>query len=284
MNAPFLADEAFLADVDAARATPQTLHLWWLGQSGFLLHYAGSSLLFDPYLSDSLTRKYAGTDKPHERMTGRVVDPTRLDFVQVATATHSHTDHMDGDTLRALWSVNPNMHLVLPEAIRLEAAGKLQADAAALVGLTDGEWAQVGAFAFAAVPAAHETLARDELGRCKFLGFVVRVGPFTIYHSGDTVRYDGMAETLRGFAIDVALLPINGRAPERRVQGNLDGPEAAQLARDIGARLAIPCHYDMFAFNTAPPDAFVAACAALGQPCRVLRNGERLSLAPPAGA
>jgi hypothetical protein len=34
-------------------------------------------------------------------------------------------------------------------------------------------------------------------------------------------------------------------------------------------------HYEMFAFNTAPPDAFAAEAARVGQPCRVLRCGER---------
>jgi L-ascorbate metabolism protein UlaG (beta-lactamase superfamily) len=59
------------------------------------------------------------------------------------------------------------------------------------------------------------------------------------------------------------------------VAGNLAGSEAAELAHDIGAKLAIPCHYDMFEFNTAPPDAFADACRRLEQPFRVLRCGER---------
>jgi L-ascorbate metabolism protein UlaG (beta-lactamase superfamily) len=73
------------------------------------------------------------------------------------------------------------------------------------------------------------------------------------------------------------LLPINGRAPERRVAGNLWGREAAQLAKAIGARMAIPCHYEMFEFNTATPEEFVAECQHLEQPYRVLRAGERWS-------
>ena len=83
---------------------------------------------------------------------------------------------------------------------------------------------------------------------------MVLVGPHCIYHSGDTIRYSGMEERLRPFQIDLALLPINGRAPERRVSGNLSGPEAAQLAHAIGARWVLPCHYEMFAFNTATPE------------------------------
>ena len=143
------------------------------------------------------------------------------------------------------------------------------------MGLDDGGEVEVAGFRIAAVPAAHEQIERDERRRCRHLGYVARFGGFAIYHAGDCVRYEGQVEKLRPFALDVALLPINGRAPERRVPGNLSGPEAARLARDVGARLAIPCHYEMFEFNTASPDAFVAEAARLGQPVRVLRAGER---------
>ena len=94
MIEPVLADDAFLADVAAAGDA-----LWWLGQSGFLLRRGGRYLLVDPYLSDSLTRKYAATETPHVRMTRRVVAPERLDFVDVVLATHGHTDHLDPETL-----------------------------------------------------------------------------------------------------------------------------------------------------------------------------------------
>ena len=107
----------------------------------------------------------------------------------------------------------------------------------------------------------------------------MRFGAFSLYHAGDCVLYEGQVERLRPFAVDLALLPINGRAPERRVPGNFTGPEAARLAHAIGARLVIPCHYDMFEFNTASPDAFAAEAARLGQPARVLRCGERFSSA-----
>jgi L-ascorbate metabolism protein UlaG (beta-lactamase superfamily) len=125
------------------------------------------------------------------------------------------------------------------------------------------------------VPAAHETVERDDSGRCKYLGYVVSFGPWTLYHSGDTVLYDGMVELLQPLEIDVALLPINGRAPERRVSGNLNAREAAWLGREIGASLVIPMHYEMFSFNTAPAQELEYAAEMERQPCDVLRCGER---------
>ncbi|HSH96115.1 MAG TPA: MBL fold metallo-hydrolase, partial [Roseimicrobium sp.] len=87
MKKPLLQDDAFLMDVAKARADRDRLHLWWLGQSGFLVQWQGRHLLFDPYLSDSLTKKYAATDKPHVRMTERVIAPERLDFIDVVTSS-----------------------------------------------------------------------------------------------------------------------------------------------------------------------------------------------------
>lgn len=277
MIQPALQDDAFLADVAAARASAATnrLHIWWLGQSGFLLCQAGECVVLDPYLSDSLTRKYAGTDKPHVRLTARVIDPALLAGVSAVTSSHNHTDHLDAETLLPLLAANPAARLVLAAANAEFAAQRLgEQQRTRFIPLKEGETARVGGFTFTAVPAAHEELAPE------YAGFVVGAGPFRVYHSGDTVTFPGMADRLRPFACDVALLPINGRAPERRVSGNLDGPEAARLAHAIGAGCVVPCHHEMFAFNTASPDAFAAECVRLRQPHRIARAGERLTFQP----
>jgi len=266
---PVLKDDAFLADVRAANHDNDNFCLWWLGQSGFLVQWRRSHLLLDPYLSDSLTRKYAATDKPHVRMTERIVDPSRLDFIDVVTSSHNHTDHLDAETLGPLLQANPRIAMVAPAANRDFIANRLGVDPSFPVGLRAGESAQTGPFQFTAVPAAHDELTPE----C--VGYVVQFGRWRIYHSGDTMLYEGMADLLRPFNIDVALLPINGRAPERRVPGNLNGREAAQLAKSMGARLVIPCHYEMFAFNTADPAEFVEASNSIAQAYQVLRCGER---------
>jgi len=274
MIEPVLSDDAFLADVRAVRGYPG-LHLWWLGQSGFLLHHEGRFALLDPYLSESLTTKYANTDKPHERMTRRVVDPAKLSFVHVVSSSHNHTDHLDPDTIKPILAANPKLKLVVPEANREFVAQRLGVPLNMPDGVEDGMSVKAGGFDFHGVPAAHERRELDDLGRDRFMGYVVKAGRFNVYHSGDTVLYDGMVEKLSQFDIHVALLPVNGRSPERRVAGNLDGREAAQLAKYIGAAVAIPCHYEMFQFNTESPDRFMAECENLGQPYKVLRAGER---------
>ncbi|MDP7293276.1 MAG: MBL fold metallo-hydrolase, partial [Verrucomicrobiota bacterium] len=205
MIKPALQGEAFLADVRAAASLRDELHIWWLGQSGFLVQWHGSHLLFDPYLSDSLTRKYAATDKPHTRMTERVISPDALDFINLTTSSHNHTDHLDGETLITLMQANPNMQLLVPAANHAFAADRLDVDPDQLEAIDAGQSIALGPIELHAVPAAHEKLSRDDLGRHQFVGYVAKLGPWTIYHSGDTIPYDGMEANLRQWKIDVAL-------------------------------------------------------------------------------
>jgi L-ascorbate metabolism protein UlaG (beta-lactamase superfamily) len=90
-----------------------------------------------------------------------------------------------------------------------------------------------------------------------------------------------MEALLKPFAPDLALLPINGNDPARKVAGNLNAKEAAELAKSLGVECAIPCHYDMFFFNTVDVSDFVKEAAQLNQQYRVLKGGERYSINKP---
>ncbi len=275
---PVQKDEVLLADIFNRTEGEWHWRIWWLGQSGFLIKWEDQYCLLDPYLSDSLTKKYANTDKPHIRMTERVLAPEFLDFVNVVTSSHNHTDHLDGETLRPLIQANPNLAMIIPEANRAFVANRLQCDPGWPIGMTDDSRCKVGEFEFIGIPSAHENLETDELGQHRFMGYIISFGDWNVYHSGDTILYDGMIERIKPWKIDVAILPINGHDPCRRVAGNMTGMEAAQFAKDIEAQLVIPCHYDMFTFNTASPDAFIRTCTALGQCYEVMQNGEGLSM------
>lgn len=275
MIKPLLKHKALLQNMLDVDPASQHFQFWWLGQSGFLVHWRGEYLLFDPYLSDSLTHKYAVTDKPHIRMTELVIDPAQLNFIRVVTSSHNHTDHLDAETLKPLISANPDLTLIIPEANRDFVVKRLQCDFNWPIGLNENEKTSAGHFTFYGIPAAHNLLDKNDRGQCLYMGYIVSFGPWTIYHSGDTLWYEGMADILKPFRIDVAFLPINGNKPERRVAGNLNCKEAAQLGKEIEARWVIPCHYAMFAFNTVDPEDFVQAANSIGQPYKVMQCGER---------
>jgi L-ascorbate metabolism protein UlaG (beta-lactamase superfamily) len=191
----------------------------------------------------------------------------------------NHTDHLDGETLIPLLTANPNLKVIVSRTNVNFAAERLQVSAERLTPIrVDDDAINVGPFDIYAIPSAHEILERDENGDYKCIGLIVQVGGQTIYHSGDAIPYEGLVETLKHWRIDIAILPINGRDSSRGVPGNFTGQEAAELGKQINAGMVVPCHYEMFEFNTVQPEEFLMAASKINQPYQILKYGERLSL------
>jgi len=270
--------EALIAEMDSFLQDSDGFRLWWLGQSGYLLQYNGKRILIDPYLSDSLTKKYAATDKPHTRMSELVVDPRLLRNISVISSSHNHTDHLDAETIIPILQNNPGITFIIPEANRVFVAERVKCKIDFPLGLNDGNAVTVDGFTFHGIPAKHNEIERDAQGQCKYMGYVISFGKYNIYHSGDTLWFDNLVRLLKPLHIDLALLPINGNKPERKVAGNLDSTEAAALAKAIAAGCVIPCHYDMFHFNTADVNEFAREAEKIDQPYKVLIGGERFDM------
>jgi L-ascorbate metabolism protein UlaG (beta-lactamase superfamily) len=255
-----------LAQELASRRTAP-LSLYWLGQAGFVLDAPGLRILIDPYLSDSLARKYRGTDTPHERMTQAPISFDALGNVNLILCTHQHTDHMDGDTLRPLGRRLKELRFMVPAAasgVALERTGVLPER---LILADAGEVHEVfrDRLRIHVMRAAHETLERDAEGHYRFLGYGLEVGGYRIFHSGDTVTFPGQIDEIRAFAPHLMLLPVNGRSTALRgsgIAGNLTLAEAVELTGACGAPSMLAHHFGMFAFNTADPAVIELAAAA----------------------
>ncbi len=234
------------------------LQLYWLGQAGFVIDIAGRRVVVDPYLSDTLAAKYAGTPRPHIRMMPPPVHPGEIPFVDLVLCTHAHTDHMDPGTLPALLAANPAARLVAPRAMRQQAVARSGLPEEALV-LADAAEKLDPLTGLSIMPtrAAHETLETDDDGNHLFLGYVIDAGSVRLWHSGDGICFDGLEEDVRSLKPDIALLPVNGRRPElsdNGVPGNFTLLEAVALSRAIGVTDMIAHHYGLFDFNTESPD------------------------------
>ncbi|WP_037217396.1 MBL fold metallo-hydrolase [Rhizobium sp. IBUN] len=238
--------------------------LAWLGQAGFLIRQNGLTIVIDAYLSDSLAEKYRDTKFPHRRMMPAPVAANELRGVDWLLCTHGHTDHMDPGTIPALLAANPQARVLAPRAEKARAIERGVPEDR-LVLIDAGESVDLGGVTVTATPSAHEDLRRNEDGYL-FLGFVLSGGGVTIWHSGDTIPFPGLAEWLMPFRVDLALLPVNGRDALRAangVPGNLTLEEAVGLADEIGARAMIGHHFGLFDFNTIDPQEGVQRLASL---------------------
>ncbi len=231
---------------------PESAALWWLGQAGFLIEFAGQRIVIDPYLSDSLAEKYRGKAFPHVRMMPVPVHPEVLTGINWVLITHGHTDHMDPGTLGPLLAANPQARVLVPRAEHQRAIERgVPQDRLTLIDAE--ERISLGPIRVTATHAAHEEITKDPAGQSLFLGYVLSANGVTIWHSGDTIPFPGLVERLAPHNVDLALLPVNGRDGIRAgngVPGNLTLSEALDLSEAIGARAMIGHHLDMFEFNT----------------------------------
>ena len=239
-----------------------SLTLTWLGQAGYLVDIGGLRLAIDPYLSDSVERIAPSLKRSYPPPMA----PDRLD-ADAILFTHDHLDHLDPDTLRAIpapWPVtigprNVCRHLA---ALGQDSRRTLLVEAGQEVSFRG-----VGIRGTFAIPNGEDV--------ADTVGFLLSVGGRTLlYHCGDTA-YHPFLHYIAGYRPAVALLCINGK------MGNMSADEAAELARALQPRVAIPNHYDLFAANSADPQAFVQALA--GEPSIrtiILPRGERYDLAP----
>ena len=204
-------------------------------------------------------------------------------MVDVVTSSHNHTDHLDHETLWPLLAANPALSLVIPEANRAFVAERLRTDPAWPLGLVHGESLDVGR-----VPD-HRPRRRPRGTRHRRarppppsrLPRRCRAVPLVPLRRRRAVRGDGRRTA--------PAQPAGSHSTWRCCRSTAGSPSAVcpetsgatrrrRLPTVVGARLVVPMHYEMFAFNTETPDLFVTTAEQLGQPYRVLQCGELLEI------
>lgn len=250
--------QAYARQIADTRPPDGAIGIFWIGQAGFILRGRRTTVAIDAYLSPRETRRF---DPP--------VAPAELGFVDVFLATHEHIDHLDLPQWPAFAATAPRARFVLPAPIVDRAAGAV--GGARVTGAAPDVPIAIGDARITPIPACHGVHVTDAYtfglvpGEHRYLGYVVELDGVRVFHAGDTIRYDGMAERLRPLAVDVALLPINGRDATREARdlvGNLSAAEAADLAADAGVRAVMPMHYELFAHNSGRPADLVERATA----------------------
>lgn len=256
------------------KSTHAEPELTFLGQMGLRVKKGETTLYIDPFLSDHPKRQF-----PPPMSVGELCD------ADLILGTHDHKDHID----RAVWPQyarnSSDAVFVVPELLlRRGLAEDLHIPEKRFLGMTHGQSIELGDVMITAVASAHEFLDRDaETGLYPYLGYIIEIGGFTLYHAGDTCRYEGLQTELKKWIFDVMVLPINGRDAKRYASGcmgNMTYQEASDLAGEVGPQLVIPGHWDLFWHNAEDPDKFTEYMSAKhpAVSVRILGSGECLKL------
>ena len=181
----------------------------WLGHSGFRVNVGRQRVYIDPY---------------------RVADGApKADLILV---THGHYDHFSPQDLERL--SKPETEMIAPAAVAERLSGRVQSIAPG----EEVEPERVRGVAVRAL-AAYNTSKRNSDGRVYHpreaggVGYDLNVRGERLYHAGDT---DVIPEMDEVHGVDVALLPVSGTYV-------MTSGEAAEAARRIQPRLAVPMHW-----------------------------------------
>lgn len=231
---------------------PTELGIVYLGQAGFLFSFGGTNILVDPYLSYSVDRSAEKGDGRWTRLYAPPFTCEELSFVDYVFISHDHLDHADPQTLGEL-SRFSKAQFVCPSAISEKIA---QYTSKSVIAMKCASPLECFTFSVKAVPSAHEEIHLDSCGEPFECGFLFDFCGIYLYHSGDSLVYDGLEAALSG--TDIMLLPVNGNGFFRKkddLVGNMDAFDACRLAKSCNARLLIPMHYDLYKGNFVPQDA-----------------------------
>lgn len=180
----------------------------WLGHDSFMLKN-GKTLIIDPFKLRSA----------HEK-------------ADVLLITHEHFDHLSSEDIRKV--VSDKTVVVAISSCKNELS-KVKVGEVKI--LHPGERVGIGDVTVEAVPAYNLNKYRapgkvfhpKDDGKA---GYIITIKGVRIYHAGDT---DAIPEMM-GLRADVALLPVSGTYV-------MTSEEAAEAARMINPKLAIPMHY-----------------------------------------
>jgi L-ascorbate metabolism protein UlaG (beta-lactamase superfamily) len=194
----------------------------WLGHAGFRIRAGRKVVYIDPY---------------------RVEDGPEADLILI---THGHYDHFSPQDVERL--SGERTLVVAPPAVAERIGGRV-------ISLAPGEGIDDPLDVRAV--AAYNTSKRDPDGNLFHprdaggVGYVLNVRGEHVYHSGDTDVIPEMDEVV---GVDLALLAVSGVYV-------MTAAEAAEAARRIGPRVAVPMHWgehigtheDAEAFREAAP-------------------------------
>ena len=238
----------------------------WLGHASFLLQGCGLSLLIDPVFSNYCA------PLPFPSLRRLVPPPCRLTDlppIDAVLLTHSHYDHLDLPTLRAL---GKDARLLVAEGHGAWLSRKGFRD------VNEVRWHESFFLApnirVTATPAQHFT-ARSLTDRnlAHWCGWRIDSPEGALWHAGDSGYCAAFREIGERYGpVDLAMIPIGAYQPQHIMRPiHMNPDEAVEVFLETRCRRAVGMHWGTFSLTDEP----------MGEPPILLEHALRENQIPP---
>ncbi len=200
------------------------MKITWLGRAGLLFETNGTTIMIDPYLSNSVVNVNPNN---YRRVP---VDERFFDVKpDVMIFTHNHLDHYDPETVKHFISEVTAITVLAPWSVWNEVKQFKGKQNNYIMFNRWSEWTEAGIH-FTAVKAEHS----DEFA----IGIIIEAEGKKYYVTGDTLYNQEIFSDLP-LDIDYVFLPVNG------LGNNMNMVDAARFCERINAK-AVPMHCGLF--------------------------------------
>ena len=249
----------FLQQLEASHIE-EGIAVWMLGGPSVVIQTPQTLVYLDLFTGPS-------PESELTKGTVDIVDPQAIRRIDAIFCTHHDPDHCHRESLAPLLA-NTEALLVGPRSCM-----KLFR-----------EWGFV--MARTVEMQAHEALQLKDLRIWAMpcndyfdeaaVSYVFQSGGVTLFDGGDTLYYSGYIELGRRFSIDVALLNF-ARNPPGQIY-YMNHAHVARTAQELGARVLIPKHYDLWEEFRDDPAPLVEMLEPAGISVEILGQGERFAI------
>jgi L-ascorbate metabolism protein UlaG (beta-lactamase superfamily) len=216
----------------------------WLGHASFIIRIQNHLFLTDPCLRD-----LPGT----KRLVNSPFSFEELAAVKTVLFTHTHRDHYDVKSVRALLNANPDLLFYVP--LRM---GKLLSKLGAK-NIVEAGWYQqfpeVDGVKITFLPARHwNRRFTHDTNRELWGSFMLQSVGCNYYFAGDTSAGNHFSEIANLFSsIDYVFMPIAAYKPSYMMKDvHLNPQEAIEAFTQLKANCFVPMHYGTYDLADEP--------------------------------
>lgn len=228
--------DILLSEIEKFKVKNDTVAIWFLSDSCFVIKTPNSIFYTDPYFGGSLP------ESGSMRMTCPPLEPNLIKKADAVLFSHEHGDHCHRESASPFHS-NTNAIFVCPDsAAKLMRGWNFSEKRIKIVKPNDKvSFGDVDIY----VEDTYDPLSNGAVT------YIIKIGKITLFHTGDSWYFGGFLKIGCKWDIDIAFINLGNNPPGK--QYYMTPFDFLRTARDLRAKKAVPMHWDIWTYSYLDP-------------------------------